>query len=169
MMNTATKLSQMPVRAMSLVRSRSLLKTMVLGGVATGSIKAHEALSTTGTNTCTGLMGNTCTNEYNMGSTNSVDAVLDVSSVRKVMKRQSVITNTNGCTSLSPCNLTASHSDKPDISNPCANAKPPPNKKIIPNGRRCISSHRIIPPRSLFAGYRYNTDAISIAAVLSFT
>jgi hypothetical protein len=85
-----------------------------------------------------------------IGSTSVVVAVLLVSSVRLVRAMQTVVTATSGAVPASPSRLEPMASERPDLPNPAANAKPPPKSSNSPHGRREVACHvnRLSPGRS---------------------
>ena len=107
-------------------------KTMALGGVATGSIKAQDAESVAGIINNRGLTFIAVAKEPKIGRNISVVAVLEVSSVKKVNVVQTDATIINGGKSSTPLMLSPNHCDNPDSLNPLARAKPPPKSKTIP-------------------------------------
>jgi len=76
-----------PVLTISFIFSRLVPKTMAFGGVATGSINAIEADIVAGSMKRRGCVSLAIANPAKMGRIISVVAVLDVSSVRKVMNK----------------------------------------------------------------------------------
>ena len=84
MMRTPMRLIKTPTLAISAILIRPLPKTMALGGVATGIIKAQDAESVAGIISNSGLAFMAKATDANMGRIISVVAVLDVSSVKKV-------------------------------------------------------------------------------------
>ena len=79
------RLSQIPTLAISGIRRRWVPKIIALGGVATGSMKAHDAATVAGTISTRGFTPTTVLNEAMIGRTTCVVAVFDVNSVRNVI------------------------------------------------------------------------------------
>ena len=88
--------NQKPVFTISLIFKRLLPKTMALGGVATGNIKANEAAMVAGTIKNNGLIFTATDTAANMGKNVSTVAVFDVNSVKKVMVAMTISNNTMG-------------------------------------------------------------------------
>ena len=84
MIRTPTMVIKTPTLAISAILIRPLPKTMALGGVATGIMKAQDAESVAGIISSSGLVFMAKATDANMGRIISVVAVLDVSSVKKV-------------------------------------------------------------------------------------
>ncbi len=104
MTTTPRRLMNTPIFAISAILIRPLPKMMALGGVATGIMKAHEAESVAGIISISGLTRMATATEARIGRIISVVAVLEVSSVRKVMVRQMTMIIKNGGTPANPTN-----------------------------------------------------------------
>lgn len=87
------------MRTISGIRRYPDPKTTALGGVATGSIKAHEAAEVHATINKYGLMLKVSANGANTGSIIAVVAKLDVTSVKKLTQ---VMTSNNNTKRGSP-------------------------------------------------------------------
>ena len=94
MNTTVIRLSRNPVFAIRSRLIRPLANTMALGGVPIGSMNAQEAAIVAGSISRSALIFNASAVATNMGSNIWVDAVLDVTSVRKVIIRATVATKT---------------------------------------------------------------------------
>ena len=75
----------MPIRAISPILIFPELKTIALGGVATGSIKAQEAASAAPANKGIGGIPKAAVKVINKGKTMLAVAVLEVTSVKKLI------------------------------------------------------------------------------------
>ena len=75
------RLSRIPVLTMVCIGIKPEPKTIALGGVATGSMKAHDAASVAGISTSIGSIALDSAAAANMGSISCVVAVLVVFSV----------------------------------------------------------------------------------------
>ncbi|MPM77609.1 hypothetical protein SDC9_124615 [bioreactor metagenome] len=109
-----------------------------------------------------------------MGSIISVVAVLDVSSVRKVMTRLMIRITIKGCNEATPAKWLPTHRERPLSLNPVARANPPPKRRRILHGNFTALSQSIIIPLfpvdepPLFpAGIINSIIAIKIATVPS--
>lgn len=80
---TPSKLSQMPVFAISQILTRLVAKMMALGGVATGNMKAKEQDTVAGTIRNRGWILMALDNAPKIGSNISTVAALEVNSVKK--------------------------------------------------------------------------------------
>ena len=76
-------MSQKPVLTISPIVIFPELKTMALGGVATGSIKAQDAATAAPINRGSGGIFREAANVINKGKTILADAVFEVTSVKK--------------------------------------------------------------------------------------
>ena len=105
-----------------------------------------------------------------MGSTISVVAVFDVSSVRNVIVRQMTRISTSGGTVDNPLNPSPMNRASPVAWKPWARAKPPPNRSTMFHGSRRTTSDPMIvadfAPGDL-VGTRKRMQAIVIATVPS--
>ena len=93
-----------PTLAISAILIRPLPKTMALGGVATGIMKAHDAERVAGIISSKGFAFMAKATDANMGRIISVVAVLDVSSVKKVRPVQMMEVIRTGDIPASPAN-----------------------------------------------------------------
>jgi hypothetical protein len=91
-----------PTRTISKTLTLPLPKTIALGGVATGNIKAQEAANVAGTIKNAGLISRTTDADCKIGKTNCVVAVLEVNSVSKVMTDVTAKTITDTSMSFKP-------------------------------------------------------------------
>ena len=116
--NAPTRFSTSPILAISGIRTRSLPKTMALGGVATGIMNAHDADRVAGIISNSGCRFVATATEARIGRIISVVAVLDVNSVRKVIDRQTIRISTNGGTPARPAKALPIRMDSPVTWNP---------------------------------------------------
>jgi len=91
MSKAAMRFNHIPARIMSLMLNFSLLKTMVFGGVATGNMNAQDAEMVTVNKTWAGLASNADSNEARSGKSRTVEEVLEVNSVKKVMNKARIM------------------------------------------------------------------------------
>src|SRR4030042_3396900 len=82
---TVIKLRKNPDLPICIIETRSLEKTIALGGVPIGSIKAHDAVMVAGSISKRGLICNALAVAARIGSIIVADAVLEVTSVRNVI------------------------------------------------------------------------------------
>ena len=122
----------MPAFIISCIRTSPVPNTMALGGVATGSMKAHEADRVAGIISKRGFTRIAVDNEPRIGNIISVVAVFDVSSVRKVSVALTDATKNTGENEPKPAICSPNQTDRPDSLKPLANAKPPPKRITIP-------------------------------------
>ena len=121
-----------------------LLKTMALGGVATGSMKAQEAAMAATPMITTGSALSTDARAPMMGMRSVVDAVLEVISVRKVTRRtMDAMTAARGSPA-SPESCSPIHRLSSDLVKAAARENPPPKRRTIPHGSftAVFSAHR---------------------------
>ena len=164
-----TILSAKPVLDISNTLSRLVPKIIALGAVAEGSIKANEAAIVAGSMNKRGFISMLMASPANTGRKVSTVATLEVSSVKKVIKRATDNTIINGCTPLSHINWSPNHWDNPESLNPLAKAKPPPNNRMISHGIFSAVFQSMRNPPSLFLeGIRNKMIPIVIATVPSF-
>ena len=90
----ATKFSSNPVRAISMIRMRSLPNTTALGGVATGIMKAIDEEMVAGRINTSGCVCRLTDQLAKIGRSIESVATLEVSSVKNVTLMQMMITNT---------------------------------------------------------------------------
>lgn len=90
------RFSHIPVCAITRIGTFPVEKTMALGGVATGSIKAIEADIVAGSMSNKGFIWVAPEIPANIGRVIFTVAVLEVSSVRKVINREIPIITING-------------------------------------------------------------------------
>jgi len=86
-MITPKRFNKIPTLDMSDTRKRSVPKTIALGGVATGNIKAKEQESVPGIIKKRGLIRRETANAARIGNSISAVAVLEVNSVKKVISK----------------------------------------------------------------------------------
>ena len=125
---TPIRFRVIPARIISPIFTSPVPKTIAFGGVATGSMNAHEADSVAGIIKRSGSIPIAVPSDPSTGRTISVVAVFDVSSVKNVSIEQTDITIATGGKSPSAVNWPPSQSERPDILNPLASAKPPPKR-----------------------------------------
>mmetsp|Transcript_47919 Transcript_47919/g.143111 ORF Transcript_47919/g.143111 Transcript_47919/m.143111 type:complete len:304 (-) Transcript_47919:398-1309(-) len=168
--NAVEKLSNRPVLAMSVILSRFVEKTIALGGVATGSMKAQLAASVAGTMSVTGWAPTDRASSPMMGSRTFAVAVLLVTSVRKVTTRTTKRTSSTVGKSRRRQSWSPIQADKWVSLNPVARAKPPPKRRRMSQGvfnSVCQSISRVDTPRSSLAGMMKRRIAAAIEMVLS--
>jgi hypothetical protein len=85
-----------PVLIMSCIRTSPLPNTMALSGVATGSMKAHEADNVAGIISSRGLTWIVAARDPRMGNITWAVAVFEVSSVKKVSMVHTEATRNTG-------------------------------------------------------------------------
>ena len=102
-----------PTLAISAILIRPLPKTIALGGVATGIIKAQDAESVAGIINNIGFVFMAKATDAKIGRIISVVAVLDVNSVKKVRPKQMMRIITIGGIPASPANLFPINVDRP--------------------------------------------------------
>jgi len=93
---------------------RPVENTVTLGGVATGSMKAHEALRAAGTMNRRGSVAAPTAAAAKMGMSSVVVAVLLVTSVRNVTARQIEAIMSHRGSVLKPSKVAPMVADKPD-------------------------------------------------------
>ena len=122
-----------PTRIISFCLIRPVPKTIAFGGVATGSIKAHEApIPITKTSTscgspiCSAIAANTGTNK-------AAEAVLEANSVKKIINADTAImTIISGAEDSALATVSPSTKDAPDTFKIVDSAIPPPNSMSTP-------------------------------------
>jgi len=165
---TPIKLIKTPVLTSGLTRIRPEPNIIAFGGVATGSIKAHEADRIAGIISISGFIFIATDKAAGIGRIIWVVAVFEVNSVRNVINKQMTIIINIGGNCLKPVNWAPSQVDKPECSNPAASAKPPPNNITFPHGSLTAVCQSMTLPFPLFrAGIRKNKRAIVIDTVPS--
>ena len=107
---------------------------MVLGAVATGSIKAQLALIAAGTIRASGLMSDDRLIAARIGKISVVVARLLVISVRKVINKQIARISKKRCQLEIYANDWPNEALSPDETNEFAIAIPPPKSRSIPHG-----------------------------------
>ena len=120
---------------------------MALGGVATGSINAHDAAKTVGIANNKGFSPRPIAIDASMGRKVAVEAVLLVISVKNTIKAITITTKSSTgqfCKPPMPLPI--------QLANPVelmaeAILKPPPNKSKIPHGNRLASFHSNNPSK----------------------
>ena len=123
-----------PVLAIWMTVILLLPKIVAFGGVATGSIKANDPAMVTGSINNSGLVSLLTASPSRIGNRVSTVAVLEVISVKKVIKKQIHKMGSNGCMPLNHSNCCPNHNDYPETLKPLAKAKPPQNNNIISHG-----------------------------------
>ena len=157
-----------PFLAISTIRKRPVPKIIAFGGVATGSIKANDPEMVAGSISSNGLTSILMANPAKIGRKVSTVAVLDVTSVKNVIRIQTLRISRIGCTSFIYINCSPNQADNPDSLNPLASANPPPNSKMISQGMASAAFQSIKKlPGSVREGIRNNTTAINMATVPS--
>ena len=86
-------LSKKPARIISFCGIKPEEKTIALGGVATGNIKAQEAQNAMTTTITTGGKFKSTATDINNGTSNAALAVLLTSSVKNITNKQTIINN----------------------------------------------------------------------------
>ena len=141
MINTPAASIQQPARIISEVWRRCVPNTMVLGAVATGSIKPKEAAKVAGN---ISNMGSICIEvaiAAKIGNANCILATLEANSLNTATNSPIAgMISQSGAPCKKPSWL-ASQVPKPDTSKPFASANPLPNNRIMPKGKRLASSH----------------------------
>ena len=107
-------------------------KTIALGGVATGNIKAQLAARATAAVTNIGLKSDCIAMAATTGKKVAVVAILEVNSVKKIIM---VTTNITINAILIPCGIRLPiHTARPVVCTALARLKPPPNSTSNPQG-----------------------------------
>ncbi len=107
---------------------------MALGGVATGSMKAQEAAKAAGINNSSGFCRRPIATAASTGIAMAAVAVLEVSSVRKIINAVTANSSTSNGASCSRITWPPIQLDKPVLSKPAARDRPPPNSTSTPQG-----------------------------------
>ena len=132
--------STLPSLAMSAVVNLPVEKTIVLGAVATGSMKAQLALIAAGTIKRAGSISAPIAAAAKIGIISVVVAVLLVISVRNVIARQIMEISSKIGHPASPASASPRYALSPEAMNALAMAIPPPNRISIPQGIRAAVS-----------------------------
>lgn len=117
--------------------------TTAFGGVATGSIKAHEAATAAATMRTKGCISTVRAMGAKTGSNMAVVAKLDVISVKKLTAAMSNRIKIIVVTPTREVIWFPIHNANPLFSKPLARAIPPPNRMMMPQGSFLVSSHVI--------------------------
>jgi len=107
---------------------------MTFGGVATGNMNAHDALSAAGIMNNLGSVSAPIAAAASIGINNVVVAVLLVTSVRNVTARQMMAIINSRCKVESCSRLAPMERLKPELVNALAMAIPAPNRISMPQG-----------------------------------
>lgn len=107
---------------------------MALGGVATGNMKASDALMVQGIMMYSGWMPMERDMEAKIGRNRVVVATLLVHSVVIATRQDKIKVMAAGLTELKGSICLAIHSDSPEASHPFAIANPPPRSSTMPQG-----------------------------------
>ena len=157
-----------PVLAISIIRIRPVPNTIALGGVATGSMKANEQERVPGIIKNRGLTFIATAMAARIGRRISAVAVLDVSSVKKVIKKQMIKMIKTGERFPRLFNCWPIQLDKPLFLKPVAKAKPPPKSRTIFQGSfTAVFQSIILFPGFFLEGIINSMKAIRIAIVPS--
>lgn len=157
-----------PVLAIWMTVILLLPKIVAFGGVATGSIKANDPAMVTGSINNSGLVSLLTASPSRIGNRVSTVTILEVISVKKVIKKQIHKMRSNGCMSLNHSNCCRNHNDYPETLKPLAKAKPPPNNNIISHGISSAAFQSIKKlPGCAFEGMIKRSTAIKMATVPS--
>jgi hypothetical protein len=141
---------------------------MAFGGVATGSMKAHEAASAAGIIRRRGWASMARAREAMMGRLIEAVAVLEVSSVSPATIATTEATRPAAGAPASASDLLPIQAERPETSKPLARARPPPKSRRMPQGTALVACQSIRrPPFSLLAGIRNSRSAMAIATVPS--
>ena len=141
MMRQPTRLRMKPSRAICWLCTWPLPKTMVLGAVATGSMKAQLALNVAGSISSKGSIFELTAVAASTGISIAVVAVLLVASVIKVTAREIsaiIVIRLNAVTAV---NCSPKAALKPEITKAFARQIPPLNNNKIPQGISCAVCH----------------------------
>ena len=127
--------------------SGALANTIALGGVATGNIKAHEALMAAGIMISLGSMAAPIAPAARMGMSSVVVAVLLVVSVRNVTARHTISMMASSGSAAAPDRALPMLSLNPDAVKALAMAMPAPKRISMPHGiRSAVSQSSSLPP-----------------------
>mmetsp|Transcript_98096 Transcript_98096/g.316337 ORF Transcript_98096/g.316337 Transcript_98096/m.316337 type:complete len:250 (+) Transcript_98096:157-906(+) len=169
--NTAeARLMPSPVSAMSFMVIRFVAKTIALGGVATGSMKAQLAARVAGTMKVAGMTPSEQESSPMMGRSTLAVAVLLVTSVRKVTINTMSKTTRNGGKLPRMTSWLPSQVERLVALKAVARAKPPPKSNRMCHGvlRSVGQSMRYsVSPLSFFAGMRNKQMAAMMETVSS--
>ena len=138
-------------------------KTMALGGVATGNMKAQLAAKTTGIVRATGAMPKATATAPTTGRKVEVVATFDVISVKNIIRVATAKIKTMGGTlpsTVKPCPIQL---PRPDAPIDAANDRPPPNKTKSPQGSLLACSHVNKSVLLFSEGIRKKLNAAKIA------
>ena len=167
-MKMPARFSIKPVLAISKTEILLEPKIIALGAVAAGSIKAIDALMVAGNMNKSGFTSIETDKPAKTGSSISVVAIFDVSSVKKVMVKAMMAITSKGERELIPLNCSPMYIDSPEVLNAPANAKPPPKSKMIFHGKPlAVSQSMSLDESPDFAGIRNKMIAATMATVPS--
>ncbi len=159
-----------PTLAMSIILILWVPKTMALGGVATGNMKAKEQERVPGIIKKRGFRWIEIARAAKTGRRISAVAVLEVSSVKKVMNKQTIVTINIGDRELIPWSRSPIQEDRRLTLNPLANAKPPPKRMTIFQGNLEVLFQSMIRPFVTdLVGIRNRIKAMAMETVPSLT
>jgi len=165
-MITLKQLMINPALTISIILTLFEPKIMALGAVAAGNIKAQLAAKVAGIIIDKGWRPLDLATLAKMGRSISVEDILLVSSVKKLMPKVRPDTTKTGEISANPINLAPITPERPEIWIPLAKANPPPKSNIVDQGISSIASFpRIFSP--FLAGIIKRRRAIITATVPS--
>ena len=165
-MTVAMILRTTPVRIISDCLINPVPNTIAFGGVATGSIKAHEApMPITSTNTslgipiCSAIAANTGTNS-------AADAVLEANSVKKMIKAEiAIITRMSGAADKALATVSPSTKEAPETFNTVDSAIPPPNNMSTPQSVLSETCFQETNPKLTTAAAADNAITASVSEI----
>ncbi len=123
---TPMRLSHIPILAISGIRILLLPKMIAFGGVATGIMNAQDAEIVAGIINMKGCRPVATATAAKIGRIISVVAVFEVTSVRKVIEKQTRAIKRKGVSPANTESLFPRKEARPLTTKPCAKAKPPP-------------------------------------------
>ena len=118
-------------------------KTIAFGGVATGNMNAQLAASVTGTRSTTGSYPASIAIAPTTGMNVAVVPILLVSSVRKIISVETMITSRAIGSRPTSCKFPPSHVASPVRDTAAASVSPPPKSKRMDHGRSSMCFQRI--------------------------
>ncbi len=98
-------------------------------------MKARDAENVAGSINNSGLISVAILMASSTGSTRVMVAILEVNSVRNVMKKQINMMIRTGEKLLRTCSSSDNTSERPELAKPFASANPPPKRRMMSNGR----------------------------------
>ena len=165
---TPKRLMKNPIFAICAILTLPVPNIIALGGVATGIINAIEAEMVAGIINKSGLMPIAAAVAAKIGSNVCVVAVFEVSSVKKVNRKQTAITIKNGEMLSNPVKERLMIRASSVFLNASAMANPPPKRIITSHGTlENAFASAINSPGLLFDGMMNISNAMTIAMVLS--